>query len=94
VDVEIKKKVVQRVQTGLRIEKRILKVLKSLAEYHNISLSDLLESVVLHALDGKVIPISDKGREVIKSLKQVYELDLDASDSHNLTEESQDSKGA
>ena len=36
-------RVVERTQTGVRMEKRILKVLKALAEYHDISLGDLLE---------------------------------------------------
>ena len=45
--------VVERVQTGVRIEKRLLKVLKALAEYHDLTLGDLLEGIVLHAFDGK-----------------------------------------
>ena len=48
-----KKFVVERVQTGLRMEKRLLKVLKALAEFHDLSLGDLLEGIVLHAFDGK-----------------------------------------
>jgi hypothetical protein len=43
---------VERVQTGVRIEKRLLKVLKAFAEYHDITLGDLLEGIVLHAFDG------------------------------------------
>jgi predicted DNA-binding ribbon-helix-helix protein len=42
-----------RVQTGVRMERRILKVLKGLAEYHDLSLGDLLEGIVLHAFEGK-----------------------------------------
>lgn len=76
---------VQRVQTGVRMEKRLLKVLKALAEYHDISLGDLLEGIVLHAFDG-LCPFSEKSLKVIKDLKAVYELDLDASASHNLKE--------
>jgi len=45
--------VVERVQTGVRMEKRLLKVLKALAEYHDLTLGDLLEGIVLHAFDGK-----------------------------------------
>src|SRR5438309_7720089 len=45
--------VVERVQTGVRIEKRILKVMKALAEYHDLTLGDLIEGIVLHAFDGK-----------------------------------------
>ncbi|MBV8201063.1 MAG: hypothetical protein JOZ15_10620, partial [Acidobacteria bacterium] len=38
---------VERVQTGVRMEKRILKVLKALAELRDMSLGDLLEGIVL-----------------------------------------------
>ena len=34
---------VERVQTGVRIEKRLLKVMKALAEYHDLTLGDLIE---------------------------------------------------
>ena len=37
---------VERIQTGVRIEKRLLKVLKALAEYKEMSLGDLLEGSV------------------------------------------------
>ena len=47
------KLLVERVQTGVRIEKRILKVLKAFAEYHDMTLGDVLEGIVLHAFDGK-----------------------------------------
>ena len=76
---------VERVQTGVRIEKRILKVLKALAEYHDMSLGDLLEGIVLHAFAGKA-PFGEKSLEVIADLKRVYGLDLGAEDSHRLVE--------
>jgi len=76
---------VERVQTGVRIEKRILKVLKGVAEYHDISLGDLLEGIVLHAFDGKC-PFKSESLKKIAELKAVYELDLDASHSHRLRE--------
>ena len=44
---------IDRVQTGVRMEKRLVKVLKALAEYHDMSLGDLLEGIVLHAFEGK-----------------------------------------
>ena len=44
---------VDRVQTGVRIGKRLLKVLKAVAELKHISLGDLLEGIVLHAFEGK-----------------------------------------
>ena len=79
-------KYVERVQTGLRIEKRLLKVLKGLAEYHDISLGDLIEGIVLHAFDGKV-PFGRESRKKIAELKKVYDLELTSADSHKLAEQ-------
>jgi len=76
---------VERVQTGIRVEKRLLKVLKALAEYHDMSLGDLLEGIVLHAFDGKT-PFSDESLKRIRDLKKFYDLDLDSSASHLLVE--------
>jgi len=76
---------VERVQTGVRIEKRILKVLKAFAEYHDMTLGDVLEGIVLHAFDGKT-PFSPESLERIRELKKFYELDLDSSASHRLKE--------
>ncbi|MFY9906508.1 MAG: hypothetical protein WBX02_00235 [Terriglobales bacterium] len=76
---------VERVQTGVRMEKRLLKVLKALAEYHDMSLGDLLEGIVLHAFDGKS-PFSSESLKRIQDLKKFYSLDLDSSASHRLTE--------
>ena len=77
---------VTRVQTGVRIEKRMLKVLKGLAEYLDITLGDLIEGIVLHAFEGKA-PFNQDVTERIKQLKQVYDMDYDASASHNLYEQ-------
>jgi len=74
---------VQRVQTGVRIERRVLKVLKALAEYKSLTLGDLLEGIVLHAFDGKA-PFSADTLRKIAELKAIYELDLDARASHRL----------
>jgi len=79
------KLLVERVQTGVRIEKRVLKVLKGFAEYHDITLGDLLEGIVLHAFDGKT-PFSPTSLERIRELKKFYELELDSSASHRLKE--------
>jgi hypothetical protein len=76
---------VERVQTGIRVEKRLLKVLKGLSEYLDLSLGDLLEGVVLHAFDGKT-PFSKETLAKIKDLKKVYSLDLTADASHRLRE--------
>ena len=74
---------IERVQTGVRMEKRLLKVLKALAEYHDLSLGDLLEGIVLHAFDGKT-PFSAANLKRIHDLKKFYGLDLDSSASHRL----------
>jgi hypothetical protein len=79
------KLVIERVQTGVRIEKRLLKVLKALAEYHDLTLGDLLEGIVLHAFEGKSA-FGASSLQRIKDLKKFYELDLDSSASHRLTE--------
>jgi hypothetical protein len=78
-------KTVERVQTGVRIERRLLKVLKALAEYLDLSLGDLLEGVVLHAFEGKA-PFSDMTLKQIAQLRSVYGLDLTAEDAHRLSE--------
>jgi hypothetical protein len=77
---------VERVQTGVRIEKRMLKVLKALAEYFDISLGDLLEGIVLHAFEGKSAFDSEMLPH-IAALKEVYGMDYDARASHRLFEE-------
>ena len=84
-----KKRKIERVQTGIRIEKRIVKVLKATAEYHDLSLGDLIEGIVLHAFDGKA-PFSRETRKAIAGFSKLYGLDLDSSDSHRLTERAGD----
>jgi hypothetical protein len=76
---------IERVQTGVRIEKRLLKVLKGFAEYHDMTLGDLLEGIVLHAFDGKC-PFREESLRRIEDLKKFYGLDLDSSASHRLKE--------
>jgi hypothetical protein len=76
---------VERIQTGVRLEKRLLKVLKALAELHDITLGDLLEGIVLHAFDGKA-PFTKETLARIRDLKKVYGLDLDHRASHRLRE--------
>ncbi len=77
---------VRRVQTGVRIEQRMLKVLKALAELYDLSLGDLLEGIVLHAFEGKA-PFDEQTQQHIEALKKVYGMDYDASASHHLFEE-------
>ena len=84
---------IERVQTGVRIEKRLLKVLKAVAEYFDLSLGDLLEGIVLHAFDGKA-PFDERTLAKITEIKNVYELDLNSSHSHKLGEEVEDSSSS
>ncbi len=76
---------IERVQTGVRIEKRLLKVLKGLAEHFDMSLGDLVEGIALHAFENKP-PFSEDVLRKINALKDVYDLDLVAADSHKLNE--------
>ena len=78
-------KKIERVQTGIRFEKRTLKVLKALAEYLDMTLGDLMEGIVLHSFEGKA-PFSKETVKRIGQLKDLYGLDLTAKDSHKLTE--------
>jgi hypothetical protein len=77
---------VERVQTGLRIEKQMLKVLKGLAEYHDMSLGDLVEGIVLHAFEGKSA-FGEESLARIRDLKRIYGMKLEAKDAHRLQEE-------
>lgn len=76
---------IDRVQTGVRLERRLLKVLKGLAEHLEMPLGELLEGIVLHAFEGAQ-PFSPETRIKIDGLKSVYDLTLTAADSHQLTE--------
>ena len=78
-------KPVERVQVGARMEKTLVKVLKGLAEYLDISLGDLLEGMTLHALEGKA-PFSKETLAQVERLKTIYGLTLTATDSHQLVE--------
>ncbi|GMV05016.1 MAG: hypothetical protein AMXMBFR53_12960 [Gemmatimonadota bacterium] len=79
-------KTVERVQTGMRLEKRLVKVLKGLAEVHDLSLGDLVEGILLHALEGKSA-VGPESLEQVARLREIYGLDLTAEDSHRLSEE-------
>ncbi|HEV7966366.1 MAG TPA: hypothetical protein VGP19_02280 [Candidatus Acidoferrales bacterium] len=79
------KHLIERVQTGVRMEKRLLKVLRAFADYHDLTLGDLMEGVVLHAFDGKC-PFNQANLQRIKDLKKFYGLDLDSRASHRLVE--------
>jgi hypothetical protein len=79
------RRTVERVQTGVRMEKRVLLVLKAMAGAHDLTLGDLLEGIVLHAFEGKA-PFGPDSLAKIEALRGVYKLDLTAADSHLLVE--------
>ena len=76
---------IERIQTGVRLEKRMLKVLKAIAELKDMGLGDLLEGIVLHAFEGKA-PFSPQTLKEIERFKSIYGMTLTASDSHKLKE--------
>ena len=86
--INIMPEMIERVQTGVRIEKKLLKVLKGLAEHLDISLGDLLEGMSLHCFENKP-PFSGETLKKIEQLKQVYDFELTASNSHDLKEDGQ-----
>jgi hypothetical protein len=83
---------VERVQTGIRVERRLLKVLKGLAEYHDITLGDLLEGICLHAIEGKV-PFGKESLSIAAELKRLYGLDFGAGASHRMAEAARSREG-
>jgi len=84
-DPHMNRKLIERTQTGVRLEKSLLKVLKGLAEYCDLSLGDLLEGIVLHTFEGKT-PFSAETQSKIADLKKIYQCELTAADSHRLRE--------
>jgi hypothetical protein len=78
-------KKIERIQTGLRLEKRLLKVLKGLAEHLDMSVAELIEAMALHAFEGRA-PFSADTVGKINQLKSVYDLDLTADDSHRTSD--------
>ncbi|MCE9573931.1 MAG: hypothetical protein K8W52_12350 [Deltaproteobacteria bacterium] len=80
-----RRRTVERVQTGVRLEKRVLQVLKAMAAAHDLSLGDLIEGIVLHAFEGRA-PFGPDSLAQIEALRGVYRLDLTAADSHLLVE--------
>jgi len=70
---------VERVQTGLRIEPRMLKVLKALAEYLDLTLAELVEMIVLQAFENE--PGFSQGTlKRVEQLKRIYEMDYGLAD--------------
>jgi hypothetical protein len=75
----------ERIQIGVKMEKRMVKVLKALAEYHDISLGEMLESLVLHAFEHR-LAFDEAILSRVEQLKRVYGMDYDVSVGHEFTE--------
>lgn len=82
---DVARRTVVRIQTGVRMEKRLYLVLKALAATFDLSFGDLLEGMVLHAFEGKA-PFGKASLRRVAALRKVYGLDLRAMDSHRLLE--------
>jgi len=76
---------VERIQTGVRLEKRLVKVLKALAEHKDMTLGDLIEGIVLHAFEGRPA-FSKDTLATIARLKEIYGLELGADASHRMSD--------
>ena len=78
--------VVERVQLGVRMEKRMVKVLKGLAEFDGVSLGQLLEKIVLHSFEPMpgqegewaASPHGKRALAAIADLKRVYGMEFDS----------------
>jgi hypothetical protein len=76
---------IERVQLGVRMEKRMVQVLKGLAEFNGETLGQLLEKIVLHSFEPmpgeegewSASPHGKKALAAISQLKQVYGIDDD-----------------
>jgi hypothetical protein len=76
---------VERVQLGIRMEKSMVKVLKGLAEFEEITLGELMEKIVLHTFvpvpgdegESCASPHSRSQLKAIDELRKVYGMDDD-----------------
>ena len=85
---------VERVQLGVRMEKRLVKVLKGLAEFNGVTLGQLLENIVLHSFSAvpgqegemSASPHGKRALAAIADLKRVYGMDYDSHAAHRFSE--------
>ncbi len=86
-DEQTQKVPVERVQLGVRMEKRMVKVLKAVAEHQDMTLGELLEDMVLHEFEGEgACAFGPKTLEVIKGFKQLYGMDYDVHTNYRFVE--------
>ena len=87
---------IERVQLGVRMEARLVKVLKGLAEFNDVTLGELLEKIVLHSFEpvpgdegeSSTSPHSKAALKAIEDLKKVYGLDYDTHHTRNFPKQS------
>lgn len=73
------KRPLERVQCGVRLEKNLLKVLKGLAEYLEISLAEVVELCALTAFEQPG-GFSRGTQRRIHQLRQIYDVDYSLAD--------------
>lgn len=73
---------VERIQTGLRMDKTLLKVLKGVADFKDLSLADLVEGMLLHGLEGTAAITDPATLDAVDKFREIYGLELTAADSH------------
>lgn len=85
---------VTRVQIGARMEKRLVQVLKGLAEFKEMTLGELLEEIVLHSFEPvpgqegqhSASPHSVRSLQAITDLKKVYGLEYGKHDNYSFVD--------
>ena len=66
----------ERVQVNMRLEKRLVKVLKAVAELHDDTLSQALENIVLHAFEGVSTFSQPDDLRRISEFRALYGMDI------------------
>ena len=75
-----------REQLGVQMERRMAKVLRALAEYLDLTFGDILDAIVLYALENKP-PFSSTTLEQIAQLKEIYGMDYGPQAGHRLVQQ-------
>lgn len=76
---------IERVQLGVRMEKRMVKVVKALAEASDMTFGEMLEDIVNHALEGESTFSQPKVLAVVKDFKRLYGMNYGVHDHHNFS---------
>jgi hypothetical protein len=79
---------IERVQLGIRLEKRMVKVLKAVAEYFDVTLTELMESIVLHSFEGGgANAFADDVIPKINEFKKIYGMNYGVHDNFQFNEQ-------